>query len=212
MVCQLTSAKLSPEPVLEYCQLEPLEQTSVKFQAKFIHFHKKNLKTSSAKWWPFSHGLNVLRYLLPAHKSSYENCTYLYMNLCVLVYRYFCTMSSYPIANKNSLIWTGWLRFCTFSWIHCWNLFCLLTWNSGLQIFYKYKCIKIFEYKQLWIKFSCWQTYVDLGESLQSPIHFLLEKLLWWLNAQALFKSVLLFHCALSLWVREPASNRWTRQ
>ena len=29
------------EPMLEYCQLDPWEQTSMKYQSKFIHFHSR---------------------------------------------------------------------------------------------------------------------------------------------------------------------------
>ena len=43
------------KPMLEYCQ------TSMKFQSEFKHFHSRKC-TSSAKWRPFSLGLNVFMY------------------------------------------------------------------------------------------------------------------------------------------------------
>ena len=36
MACCLVSAKPLFEPLLEYCQFEPQEQTSVKFESKYI--------------------------------------------------------------------------------------------------------------------------------------------------------------------------------
>ena len=41
MACRLAGAKPLSEPILEYCQLDPWEQTSVKYQSKFIHFHSR---------------------------------------------------------------------------------------------------------------------------------------------------------------------------
>ena len=35
MACHLFGAKPLPEPMLAYCQLDPQEQTSVKFQPKY---------------------------------------------------------------------------------------------------------------------------------------------------------------------------------
>ena len=39
MACRLFGAKSLPEPMLAYCQLDPYEQSSVKFQSKFKHYH-----------------------------------------------------------------------------------------------------------------------------------------------------------------------------
>ena len=55
-----------PEPILAYCYLDLLEQTSVKSELK-IHkfsFKKLYLKMLSAKWPPFYSGLNVNYYLV----------------------------------------------------------------------------------------------------------------------------------------------------
>ena len=41
MACRLDGAKPLSEPMLEYCYLDPLEQTSVKSQSKFIYFHSR---------------------------------------------------------------------------------------------------------------------------------------------------------------------------
>ena len=41
MVCRLFGAKPLSEPMLGYCQVDPQEQTSVKFISKFIHFHSR---------------------------------------------------------------------------------------------------------------------------------------------------------------------------
>ena len=41
MACRLFGAKPLYEPMLSYCQLNPLEQTSVKFESKFKHFHPR---------------------------------------------------------------------------------------------------------------------------------------------------------------------------
>ena len=39
MACHLLGAKPLPEPMLTYCQLDPLEQTSVNFKSKYEVFH-----------------------------------------------------------------------------------------------------------------------------------------------------------------------------
>ena len=41
MACRLVGAKALSEPMLEYCQFEPYEQTSVKCWSKFMHFHSR---------------------------------------------------------------------------------------------------------------------------------------------------------------------------
>ena len=39
MACRLVGAKPLPGPMLEYCQLDPCEQTSVNFESKYKTFH-----------------------------------------------------------------------------------------------------------------------------------------------------------------------------
>ena len=58
----LFSPKPSPKPIPTCCQLDPQQQTSVKFESKYnsFHFKKMHFKMSSAKWCPFYSGLNVL--------------------------------------------------------------------------------------------------------------------------------------------------------
>ena len=53
------------EPMLVNCQLEPKEQTSVKFVSKLqtFSFRRMNLKISFGKRRPFRFGLNVLTQL-----------------------------------------------------------------------------------------------------------------------------------------------------
>ena len=41
MACRLVGAKPLSQPMLEYCQLDPWEQTSMKFQSQFIHFYSR---------------------------------------------------------------------------------------------------------------------------------------------------------------------------
>ena len=41
MACRLTSAKTSSEILLEYCYLDPKEQTLLKSWSKFIHFYSR---------------------------------------------------------------------------------------------------------------------------------------------------------------------------
>ena len=70
MACHLFGAKPLSEPMLYYCQLDSLEQTSVKLYSKFKHFHSRkciwkcclemsailtcpqSFKTHSGKNWP----------------------------------------------------------------------------------------------------------------------------------------------------------------
>ena len=44
MACRLAGAKPLSEPMLEYCEFDPWEQTSMKLQSKFIHFHSRKSK------------------------------------------------------------------------------------------------------------------------------------------------------------------------
>ena len=53
MACRLFGAKPLSKPMLGYCQLDPEEQTPVKFQSTYKTFHlRKCIKRSSAKWRP----------------------------------------------------------------------------------------------------------------------------------------------------------------
>ena len=57
MACRLFGAKPLSEPMLGCCQLDPYEQTSVKFESiQNFSFTKMHLKISSAKRWPFCLG------------------------------------------------------------------------------------------------------------------------------------------------------------
>ena len=66
MAYPLFSAKPLSEPMLTYWQLDPWEQTSVKFQSKFCDFHSRNCisKCHLLKWWPFCSGFIVLNGVL----------------------------------------------------------------------------------------------------------------------------------------------------
>ena len=58
MACRLFGAKPLSESVLTYCQLGPLEQSSVKFESKLYHFHSRkcNWKCRLSNWRPFCPG------------------------------------------------------------------------------------------------------------------------------------------------------------
>ena len=62
MFCRLAGAKPLSEPKLEYCQLDPWQQTSVNFLIE-IHtflFNELHFKMASGKWRPVCLGLNIL--------------------------------------------------------------------------------------------------------------------------------------------------------
>ena len=66
MAFRLFGAKPLSKPMLEYCQLEPAEPTSVTFKSKFnIFIQEMYWKMSSPKSRPFCLGLNVLTHALP---------------------------------------------------------------------------------------------------------------------------------------------------
>ena len=46
--------------MLEYCKLDPKEQSEILIEIQTLSFKKRRLKVSSAKWRPFCLGLNVL--------------------------------------------------------------------------------------------------------------------------------------------------------
>ena len=61
MTCRLVSTKPLSEPMVEYCQLGPQEQSSeISVVNQTFSFKKLHLRISYAKWRPFSLGLNVL--------------------------------------------------------------------------------------------------------------------------------------------------------
>ena len=58
MACQLFGAKALPKPMMTYCQLNPKEQTSVKFEPKYEVFHswKRICKDLLRNGWHFVQG------------------------------------------------------------------------------------------------------------------------------------------------------------
>ena len=67
MACRLVDTMPLSEPMLEYCQLDPWEQISVKFYQKLKHFHSRTCiwkyrlrKLRLFCLWPFCLGFNVL--------------------------------------------------------------------------------------------------------------------------------------------------------
>ena len=58
MACHLFGAKLSPEPVLDYCQLDFWDQISVKFESEFYYFQSRKCiwNCHLPKWRPFCPG------------------------------------------------------------------------------------------------------------------------------------------------------------
>ena len=46
MACRLFGDKPLSKPMLSYCQLDPYEQTSLKFQSKYTHFHSRKCISS----------------------------------------------------------------------------------------------------------------------------------------------------------------------
>ena len=65
MACRWWGAKALPEPMLTYCQLDPKEQTFVKFtqNKKEYAFNIIHLKMST-KCWPFCSNINVLSHVV----------------------------------------------------------------------------------------------------------------------------------------------------
>ena len=58
MACRRTGDKPLHEPVMGYCQLDSLEQISVKFESEFYHFHSRKFiwKCRLPEWRPFCPG------------------------------------------------------------------------------------------------------------------------------------------------------------
>ena len=64
MACRLVGAKPSSEPTLTHCQLDHWEDHFSEILTKIQQFPRKeiNLKMSSANWWLFCLGINVLNH------------------------------------------------------------------------------------------------------------------------------------------------------
>ena len=58
MACRLFGAKPLSKPMLGYCQLDCQEQTSVKIESEFYHFHSRKCiwKCHLPEWRPFCPG------------------------------------------------------------------------------------------------------------------------------------------------------------
>ena len=57
IACRLFGVKPLPEPMLIYCQLDPWQKTSLKFESKYeIFIHENAFETVSAKGRPFCPG------------------------------------------------------------------------------------------------------------------------------------------------------------
>ena len=63
MACRLSGAKPLPEPMQAYCQLDPWEQISVKFESKSYTFHSRKCIWICClpKWQPFCPGWDELK-------------------------------------------------------------------------------------------------------------------------------------------------------
>ena len=78
MACRLFGAKLLPEPMLAYCQLDSWEQISVKLEWEFFHFHSRKCigNCRLPKWRPLCPGgneLNVTKLLTCKKKNVVWN-------------------------------------------------------------------------------------------------------------------------------------------
>ena len=61
MVCHFFGEKPLPEPIMDFCQLDPKEQTGgIRIKIQNFSFMKILLKISSEKWRPFCAGWDEL--------------------------------------------------------------------------------------------------------------------------------------------------------
>ena len=67
MAGRLIGAKPLSKPILGYCQLDPLQQISIKFDSIYKTFHSRKCiwKYHLPKWQPFSPKGDKLRWLMP---------------------------------------------------------------------------------------------------------------------------------------------------
>ena len=76
MACCLFGTKPLPEPILIYCQFDPLQQIHFSQNTK-LSFSTLHLKMLSAKWQPFCSGLSVFTHLVLGYVSVFVNvCTF----------------------------------------------------------------------------------------------------------------------------------------
>ena len=72
MACRLFAAKPLSKPRLDYCQLDPKEQTSVKFQSNYKIFHSRKCiwKYRLPTWRPFCPGGDEIRIEVESHDKQ----------------------------------------------------------------------------------------------------------------------------------------------
>ena len=74
MACRPYGAKPVSEPMLGYCQLDPWEQISVKFESEFYHFHSRKCiwKCRPPQWRPFCPGGAELNFMRVSRESCWQ--------------------------------------------------------------------------------------------------------------------------------------------
>ena len=60
MACHLIGPRPLPEPMLDYCWLDPGEQISVKFELKFLCFHPGGFHSSKCAWKCLESGVHFV--------------------------------------------------------------------------------------------------------------------------------------------------------
>ena len=96
MAYHLAGAKPLSEPMLEYCWLDPWEQTSVKSWIDKFSFKKMHLKMSSGNWLPFCLCLNVKLTAAWSALAQVMTCCLTtpsqYLNQCCLIINWALTI------------------------------------------------------------------------------------------------------------------------
>ena len=110
MACRLFGAKPLPELMLAYCQLNSCDQTSVKFESEFCHFHSWKCIWI---WRPFCPGRDELMWVCGIHLRAFSHAPKLLFWTMNLKIAFLKSPPRIPEANKyiaNMLKWRkrGW--------------------------------------------------------------------------------------------------------
>ena len=101
MACRLFGAKPLSKPMLGYCQLDCQEQTSVKMESEFYHFHSRKCiwKCHLPEWRPFcpggdelSQAMHSLRQLTHWGWDKMTKCHFAAIFPLILLYEICCIL------------------------------------------------------------------------------------------------------------------------
>ena len=147
MACYLISVKPLSEPMLEYCELDPKEQTSVKFLSEFTYFHTRKCN------WAYCMRNGVHFVLASMCYTSHLKCI-VFFSIMNRKYRIdrclWLLLATYSIC----------LLMCRFVELQFRRSYLIVKWKHAYFIAALYECVRglslLWSVRSSWCKCACW--------------------------------------------------------